>query len=85
MLMGSTFPELDAWKEEAKHDQEFRREWYAKKYGTVGQAAPDVQAVVTPPLGAANTIGRNDPCPCGSGKKYKKCCLNRMNGDPLSN
>ncbi len=19
--------------------------------------------------------GRNDPCPCGSGKKYKKCCL----------
>ncbi|MGE5550546.1 MAG: SEC-C metal-binding domain-containing protein [Bacteroidota bacterium] len=20
--------------------------------------------------------GRNDPCPCGSGKKYKKCCLN---------
>jgi len=24
-------------------------------------------------------IGRNDPCPCGSGKKYKKCCLNRSN------
>ena len=22
-------------------------------------------------------IGRNDPCPCGSGKKYKKCCLER--------
>jgi SEC-C motif-containing protein len=22
-------------------------------------------------------VGRNDPCPCGSGKKYKKCCLNR--------
>ena len=22
-------------------------------------------------------IGRNDPCPCGSGKKYKRCCLNR--------
>ena len=21
-------------------------------------------------------IGRNEPCPCGSGKKYKKCCLN---------
>jgi preprotein translocase subunit SecA len=20
------------------------------------------------------TTGRNDPCPCGSGKKYKKCC-----------
>lgn len=23
----------------------------------------------------APKIGRNDPCPCGSGKKYKKCCL----------
>lgn len=21
-------------------------------------------------------VGRNDPCPCGSGKKYKKCCIN---------
>ncbi|MFW1965071.1 SEC-C metal-binding domain-containing protein [Acinetobacter baumannii] len=21
-------------------------------------------------------IGRNEQCPCGSGKKYKKCCLN---------
>lgn len=30
-------------------------------------------------------IGRNDPCPCGSGKKYKKCCLNKFNGDPLLN
>ena len=23
----------------------------------------------------ANSVGRNDPCPCGSGKKYKNCCL----------
>ena len=23
---------------------------------------------------APKTVGRNDPCPCGSGKKYKKCC-----------
>ncbi len=23
---------------------------------------------------AAATVGRNDPCPCGSGKKFKKCC-----------
>ena len=22
-------------------------------------------------------MGRNDPCPCGSGKKYKKCCLTK--------
>ena len=28
-------------------------------------------------------IGRNDQCPCGSGKKYKKCCLNRLNEEPM--
>ncbi|MCX7383596.1 MAG: SEC-C metal-binding domain-containing protein [Alphaproteobacteria bacterium] len=27
------------------------------------------------PIVKAVKIGRNDPCPCGSGKKYKKCCL----------
>ncbi len=23
-------------------------------------------------------VGRNDPCPCGSGKKYKKCCEDKL-------
>jgi len=27
------------------------------------------------PVRAAAKVGRNDPCPCGSGKKYKHCCL----------
>jgi len=26
-------------------------------------------------------IGRNDPCPCGSGKKYKKCCLDKQRAE----
>ena len=26
----------------------------------------------------SNKIGRNDPCACGSGKKFKKCCANAM-------
>jgi hypothetical protein len=26
---------------------------------------------------AAERIGRNEPCPCGSGKKYKKCCYDK--------
>jgi len=25
-------------------------------------------------MATSNKVGRNDPCPCGSGKKYKKCC-----------
>jgi hypothetical protein len=29
---------------------------------------------------AAKKIGRNSPCPCGSGKKFKKCCLDLYDG-----
>ncbi len=25
-------------------------------------------------VAVGHKVGRNDPCPCGSGKKYKKCC-----------
>lgn len=32
-----------------------------------------VDGEILPPLPAPKA-GRNDPCPCGSGKKYKKCC-----------
>ncbi len=46
-----------------------------------GQAAPQVAAPSpatpsgrTAPIVKAISIGRNDPCPCGSGKKYKQCC-----------
>ena len=28
-------------------------------------------------------IGRNDSCPCGSGKKYKKCCINNTFNEPI--
>ncbi len=29
-----------------------------------------------------SAVGRNAPCPCGSGKKYKRCCANK--GDKMS-
>ncbi len=32
---------------------------------------------LTPFLRTEKQVGRNDPCPCGSGKKFKKCCMNR--------
>lgn len=35
-----------------------------------------ISNVIQMPLNQSLRIGRNDPCPCGSGKKYKKCCLN---------
>ena len=30
-------------------------------------------------------VGRNDPCPCGSGKKFKKCCINKSGRNALLN
>ena len=36
-----------------------------------------VQASAARDRGGRKKFGRNSPCPCGSGKKYKKCCLRR--------
>lgn len=36
---------------------------------------PQVQAIIPSPVVTEIKTGRNDPCPCGSGRKYKKCCL----------
>jgi preprotein translocase subunit SecA len=36
--------------------------------------APEIAPIATPVVRDAPKVGRNDPCPCGSGKKYKKCC-----------
>lgn len=33
-----------------------------------------VQIKTKPVISEKSSVGRNDPCPCGSGKKYKKCC-----------
>jgi len=39
----------------------------AQAAGSAGAAAPKTKA-------AGKKVGRNDPCPCGSGKKFKQCC-----------
>jgi len=36
---------------------------------------PKADQIMLPVRSEGPKIGRNDPCPCGSGKKYKKCCL----------
>jgi len=38
-----------------------------------GQASDGKEKVKSTPK-RSNKIGRNEPCPCGSGKKYKQCC-----------
>ncbi|GAA4838076.1 DUF1186 domain-containing protein [Algivirga pacifica] len=38
---------------------------------------PQESLEITQPIIREEKIGRNDPCPCGSGKKYKKCCMKK--------
>jgi len=51
--------------------EEPKREQVAKETGAAGAADGSVKAE---PKRAGKKPGPNDPCPCGSGKKYKKCC-----------
>ena len=46
--------------------------------GALSEAFADASSVKPKPFVSRTTkIGRNDPCPCGSGRKYKKCCQGR--------
>ncbi|MGN8896869.1 preprotein translocase subunit SecA [Flavonifractor sp. HCP28S3_F3] len=48
-----------------------KRERVAK---VTGESAGNDGTVKKQPVKKGHKVGRNDPCPCGSGKKYKKCC-----------
>lgn len=41
------------------------------------RAQKSLQSRLQKPLMNTPKVGRNEPCPCGSGKKYKKCCWNK--------
>ena len=57
-------PEQQAQQEQKEREEERRR---------VASHGGDESAPKRP-VRAAEKVGRNDPCPCGSGKKYKECC-----------
>ncbi|MGN1007863.1 MAG: SEC-C metal-binding domain-containing protein, partial [Butyricicoccus sp.] len=56
--------------------EEPKREQVAKETAASGA---DDGSVKKAPVRKAKKIGPNDPCPCGSGKKYKKCCYLKQN------
>ena len=56
-------------------NQEVRREKVAKETGTTAASKAEVKK--QPVRNADKKVGPNDPCPCGSGKKYKKCCMQK--------
>jgi hypothetical protein len=69
-LFGDTIEELSGWAAFAPEDEE------AHMSGSAwNPPAP------TPAVNPFRGVGRNDPCPCGSGKKFKKCCLDSQRPD----
>ena len=68
-----------SWETSAKHDQEERLlEAVCVQHEIdhlMGKTIHDRKVDTT--VRAEKKVGRNDPCICGSGKKYKKCCINK--------
>ena len=58
---------------QVRSQQEVKREKVAKETGTAAATATQIKK--EPVRNRDKKVGPNDPCPCGSGKKYKKCCM----------
>ena len=58
-----------------KTDEELKREKVAKEAVAAGGSSD--KTVKPQPVRKTKKVGPNDPCPCGSGKKYKKCCRDK--------
>ena len=62
----------------AKHEKEKKLADLAKKARTKEDIEAEEKLLKetkkVDPIHVQGEPGRNDPCPCGSGKKYKKCC-----------
>jgi preprotein translocase subunit SecA len=54
-----------------RSEEDVKREQAAKITATNGASDGSEKKQ---PVKKGQKVGRNDPCPCGSGKKYKKCC-----------
>ena len=57
-----------------RSNQEVKRQKVAKETSAIGTADTVVKKQ---PVRKDRKTGPNDPCPCGSGKKYKKCCMQK--------
>jgi hypothetical protein len=90
-LMEVRFPEFEQWTEDAKHDREANKKFYAESSSGLAALAghgdrkvrgeildDEMEDEAEEPI--RERVGRNDPCPCGSGKKFKKCCLKKQGG-----
>ncbi len=85
-LTGQEFPLIPQWQVESQTNFDRRRvvfdPWDADwERDGIDSGHWDIEplALERPPetIRVQQKVGRNDPCPCGSGKKFKKCCLQR--------
>jgi hypothetical protein len=88
---GRTF--LDKYQEQyeknPEEDDEFECEWDddeedggSEEWDDDEEEDADELGEPVAPVRVAEKVGRNDPCPCGSGKKFKKCCLGKSEAPP---
>ncbi|WML58800.1 SEC-C metal-binding domain-containing protein [Neobacillus sp. PS2-9] len=72
------FPTFEFVQEITAHAMEIynqTRMWILKGYSPSELAQEEMKHLLPlPSVDENKKVGRNDPCPCGSGKKYKKCC-----------
>ena len=71
-FVGSTWVEGTATKADAKPVSEIEEQQQAAIAGT------EADQKIEPIRNLEPKVGRNDPCPCGSGKKYKQCCMRKF-------
>jgi HEAT repeat protein len=77
-------PEAELWESVQREQQERMRRFRADSRLETSEGLSDLvgeepadgpaDSVTAPIRKTAYRVGRNDPCPCGSGKKFKKCC-----------
>lgn len=67
-LITNAIDDLSKWH---SYSEDFLAEQKRLKADNLLRVSPWTEAFVNTP----DQVGRNDPCPCGSGKKFKKCCL----------
>jgi len=97
-LMEVDLPEMEQWRRDVERAAEERRNYFSERFGDFADELDeygdenfegydeenlrvDGAEPLSPP--ARRKVGRNDPCPCGSGKKFKKCCLRKEKSDLL--
>ncbi len=70
-FVGSTWKESEAIHQDAQSAGEIAQQQQAAIEGTETDHKPQ------PIRNRQQRVGRNDPCPCGSGKKFKNCCMKK--------